>query len=127
MNLTHTERQQIAVNVAAQRGVKQCKDRTVMAALETSTGNVYFGFNFTQSQPVWCPRENMPRGHGYALCKSVCGQWVHAEIDAIQQYEQHEPHGTSGRLFVYGVNHICDGCMTEINKRPFLSVVLVKD
>ena len=127
MKLTLTERQQIALNVAAQRGMKQCKDKTVMAALESSTGNVYLGFNFTQNQPVWCPRENMPRGHGYALCKSVCGLRVHAEIDAIQQFERYEPTGTTGRMFVYGVNHICDDCMTEIAKRPFLSVVLIGD
>ena len=127
MKFTHIERQQIAHNVATQRGMKQCKDKTVMAALESSNGNVYFGFNFTQNQPVWCPRENMARGHGYELCKSVCGLLVHAEIDAIQQFERNEPTGTTGRMFVYGVSHICDDCMSEIAKRPFLSFVLIED
>lgn len=118
MDFTTFELQIMAHNEAKRRNLKQCSDKTVMAVLSSSNGNVYFGFNFTQYKPVSCPRINMARGKGYELCKSVCKAQEHAEIDALKQFDEHEPKGTHGTLRVYGVNHICDGCRAVLSGRP---------
>lgn len=118
MIFTKLEQQMMAHYEAKRRNLKQCSDKTVMAVLSSSNGNVYFGFNFVGVEAAECPRKGMARGKGYHLCKSRCEAQEHAEIDALRQFDEHEPKGTHGTLRVYGVNHICDGCREVLSKRP---------
>ena len=50
----------------------------------------------------------MPSGQGYDLCRDICGQRTHAEIDALQQAGD-EAQG--GMMLVFGHTYCCDSCV----------------
>lgn len=116
---------ELAQEEAKRKGLELCVDKVVAAVVTTEHGRQYLGFNFVRNAPVWCPRGGMRRGEGYELCKTVCGALDHAEIDALRKFDLSEPVGTKATMQVYGVNHICENCLAELQKRPEITFELV--
>jgi tRNA(Arg) A34 adenosine deaminase TadA len=86
-----------------------CRKRPVVAVLVTPSSEVFIGGNrITRPQPV-CPRnkQGFEDGEGWHLCKEMCGQNAHAEIDALNQAGEKARGGT---LYLIGHWTACDDC-----------------
>lgn len=55
----------------------------------------------------------METGKGYNLCKNICKQHNHAEVDAIQKAGKR---ARNGELFLYGHTYCCDSCKNKMNE-----------
>jgi hypothetical protein len=68
-------------------GQGTCVKQNVMATLVTTDGDVFVGTNRCNNPQEICPRDvqGMKSGEGYHLCKEVCQQVAHAEVDATTQ------------------------------------------
>jgi deoxycytidylate deaminase len=62
-----------------------CVKAHVTAVLVSSDGDVFQSTNFCRMPQTVCPRETQgfAPGQGYHLCKDVCGQRGHAEVNVI--------------------------------------------
>lgn len=61
-----------------------CAKRRVICILSDDFGRVAVGENSCALPQPTCPR--LP-GEGYEKCKTVCEQYAHAEIDALDAWE----------------------------------------
>ena len=102
----------------------KCKRRTVMAVLVSDNG-VYFGYNHCNNQVDDCPRTRA--GHktheGYHLCKEVCDQPAHAEVNAIKHAGDN---ANGGILYLFGHDHACDDCIKACKKAGIKRVELLE-
>jgi len=92
-----------------------CCKRPVVAVLVTPSGEVFIGGNrITRPQPV-CPRkeQGFEDRKGWHLCKELCGQVAHAEIDALNQAGQK---ALGGKFYLIGHWTACDDCARAIEK-----------
>ena len=90
-----------------------CKKQRVFAFLVCKNGMVFPGENWCKNDIQECPRAEMATGKGYELCKSVCGQENHAEVDAIKKAGENA-HG--GKLYLFGHSYCCEDCKKEMEK-----------
>lgn len=80
-------RQQIIEkSIASSNGQKACLKQSVYAMVETIDGQIVYGSNKMLNEVSSCPREDQgcATGEGYSMCKDVCNQNAHAEVDAMQ-------------------------------------------
>lgn len=96
-----------------------CIKQTVMAAITTKNNEIIFGFNGINNKDVLeCPRvlENMKTGEGYHLCKEVCNQASHAEVEAINNANINKIDIKDSSLYLIGHTYCCDNCLDKISK-----------
>lgn len=85
----------------------KCAKREVIAIIENN-GQYWIGTNFCKKEQIKCPRENFPSGEGYELCKKICKQEHHAEVDACEKAGKNALGGT---LYLIGHDYACDDCV----------------
>jgi len=93
-----------------------CRKQTVVAFLTTSDGKrLYIGSNWckTPVRPGECPRADMPSGSGYWMCKDICRQPAHAEVDALKKAGKD---GIGGMMYIVGHTRVCDDCSKKMKK-----------
>jgi DNA (cytosine-5)-methyltransferase 1 len=83
-----------------------CMKQRVLAVAKIE-GEVFIGENWVRNQQKACPRLGMKTGEGYHLCREVCDQFGHAEIDLIAS--------AGGDLkgadvYILGQTYACDDC-----------------
>jgi len=98
---------------------KCAKQETV--AIIVNEDKIFIGSNWCESPQDSCPRKELPTGIGYELCKSVCHQKAHAEIDAIAKAGEYAKGGT---LFLLGHYYCCENCKAAMDKAGIKNVVL---
>lgn len=86
-----------------------CLKQNVLATLITQDGDVFVGTNRCENPQKVCPREEqgMKSGEGYHLCKEICQQNSHAEVDAIRQAGEK---ARGGIIYLTGHLYACDNC-----------------
>jgi len=83
-----------------------CAKQTIVAVIVNGT-DYWVGTNWCRYPQRVCPRGDLPSGEGYELCKSVCGQEHHAEVDACFKADT----GARGAdLYLIGHSYCCDNC-----------------
>lgn len=92
-------------------GAGPCAKLTVAALLVGRSGTRYLSTNYTLNPQATCPRGEMPSGKGYHLCKEVCQQPAHAEINVLRLAGDD---AEGGRLIVSGHTYACENCRTEV-------------
>lgn len=97
-----------------------CKKQEVIAIIENQ-GNYWVGPNFCLNAQEICPRKGMSSGVGYDLCKSVCQQLSHAEVDACSRAGGNARGGT---LYLIGHTYCCDNCKDIMNQYGIKKVVI---
>jgi hypothetical protein len=105
----------IAVNVKmlAPKGSGPCAKQTVTATFVSAKGTKYFKTtNYCLNPQTTCPRGDMPTGVGYELCKSVCKQEGHAELNALRYAGAGASGGT---IYVEGHTYACKDCQDAAN------------
>ena len=121
----------IKENATIQNGVYQpCLKQSVFAMLETSCGTKVFGSNKMMNTEVTeCPRElqGYVSGAGYHLCKEVCQQQAHAEVDAINSAKDQGLDISGAKLSLVGHTYCCDGCLGDMTLHGIDTVVIYDD
>jgi deoxycytidylate deaminase len=90
-------------------GAGPCLKQTVRATVIAKDGRRFHATNHCLTPQTSCAREGMSTGVGYKLCRSVCGQPAHAEVNAIALAVV--AGGSLGAsLYVEGHTYACESC-----------------
>lgn len=100
-------------------GVGPCAKQVVTATLVAKNGMRFEATNHCDNPQQTCPREGMLTGEGYELCKTVCGQGAHAEINAISLAARHAKGAT---LHLKGHTYACGSCLSAAEKAGVLEI-----
>jgi len=105
-----------------------CQKQIVVAFLETADKkHVYIGSNWCETpvKPNECPRvlEGYASGEGYHLCKEVCHQPAHAEVDALNQAGKNAEGGT---MYIMGHIRVCEQCIELMKVKGVKQWVILK-
>ena len=103
----------------------KCKRRTVMAVVVSENG-VYFGYNYCDNEVDVCPRtvRGCATHEGYNLCREVCDQPAHAEVNAINAAGAD---AKGAELHVFGHDHACDACIKAANDAGIKKITLIEE
>jgi deoxycytidylate deaminase len=102
-------------------GVGPCQKLTVTATIVAPDGSVFVATNYCDTPQIVCPRSGLPTGIGYELCKSVCNQRNHAEVNAILLAGDAAKGGT---LYLEGHTYCCKSCLAAATDAGIASVIL---
>jgi len=91
---------------------RKCAKQTTVAIIYNN-GNSWIGSNWCKNPQETCPRIGMKTGEGYHLCKDICQQNSHAEVDACLKAGDQAKGGT---LVLYGHYYCCDNCVKVMNE-----------
>lgn len=84
-----------------------CVKQRVIATIITPDGKRFVGENDCLNAQKICPRGNLPTGQGYELCKSICQQTNHAEINAVILAGKYS---FGSKLYLEGHTYACEPC-----------------
>jgi deoxycytidylate deaminase len=82
---------------------------------------ISIGTNEIHKDITECPRKDMKTGEGYELCKSVCKQNHHAEVDACLKAGDQ---ANGAILYLIGHTYCCNDC-TEVMERYGIKEVII--
>ena len=87
---------------------------------------VFVGSNHCGNPQTTCPRDEQgyKTGEGYHLCKDICQQGAHAEVDACMKAGEHAKGGT---LILMGHYYCCDNCIKVMEEHGIESVKILKN
>jgi deoxycytidylate deaminase len=98
-----------------------CVKQRVIATIISRDGLTYVGENDCASPQQTCPRGDMPTGVGYHLCKEVCHQGAHAEVNAIAAAGEAAWGAT---LYLEGHTYACLPCTDKCDAAGILEIVI---
>ena len=84
-----------------------CLKQVVTATIVTPDGERFVAMNDCENPQTVCPRDRLATGVGYHLCRDVCRQTGHAEVNALQRA------GAKARgaiLYLEGHTYACEPC-----------------
>jgi deoxycytidylate deaminase len=94
-----------------------CIKQSVYVMIETKCGTEIFGSNKMLNTEIReCPRDlqGYVSGAGYHLCKEICNQNAHAEVDAINTAKEMGIDLTDSKLSLFGHTYCCDNCVSNM-------------
>ena len=96
-----------------------CAKQTTIAIIKNGN-DFWVGSNWCLNPQKKCPRGNMKTGEGYDLCKIVCGQQDHAEVDACLK----AGNGAMGAdLYLIGHYYCCDNCKAVMKSHGIKNII----
>lgn len=98
-----------------------CAKQIVTATLISSCGKEFISTNWCESPQKVCPRLDLPTGEGYELCRDICKQKGHAEINAINLAGEFSKGST---IFLSGHHYACDKCQSYADSCGVLNIVI---
>ena len=101
----------------------KCKKQTTIAIIESDSG-IFVGSNWQHNEVKECPRKDLKTGEGYELCKNICKQNSHAEIDVIRKAG---PSAKGATLYLIGHYYACDDCKKAIEKAGIKKLIILQD
>ena len=101
-------------------GAGPCVKQTVTATVMATNGDLYIATSHCMRPQVICPRAEMPTGEGYHLCRDICLQPAHAELNALAFAGMR---AIGAKLIVEGHTYACNSC--EVGARAAGVVTLV--
>lgn len=96
------------ISILDERFQNKCAKRTVIAVIMKDNELISFGLNWVRVPQKDCPRIGLKTGEGYELCKYICKQYAHAEVDACLLA------GTNAKgsdLYLIGHYKSCKNCI----------------
>ena len=114
-----------AKKIAQQSG---CKKQSTGAVVVQQGKIISSGCNAGKKVET-CPRETKKykTGEGYHLCKEVCNQKAHAEIDAINNAISSQAETNGANLYLYGHWWCCKNCWDVIIDAEISNVYLLEN
>ena len=101
--------------------IGKCVKQTTVAII-INNGYFWVGTNECLNAQKKCPRKDLPTGVGYELCKSICKQVGHAEVNACKKSGKNAKGGT---LYLIGHTYCCDNCKKIMLDYGIENVVVV--
>lgn len=98
----------------------KCAKQETIAIIENN-GQYWIGTNWCNNAQKKCPRKGMPTGEGYELCKNLCKQNSHAEVDACIKAGELAMGGT---LYLLGHTYCCDNCKNVMTEYGIENVII---
>ena len=107
----------------------ECVKQPLVAMIITLDNKVVFGRNSISVNVPECPRvtEGFKTGEGYHLCKEVCNQGSHAEVNAIEQAHKDSIDITDATLFLIGHTYCCSNCLNEMKLSGIKKVFIIDE
>ena len=101
----------------------RCAKLTTLAVIETTDGELFWGYNKCNNPQNTCPRDlnNCKTGEGYEMCKAICQQINHAEVNACLSAGKKANGGT---LTLYGHYYCCDNCKKTIKDYGIKTIII---
>ena len=103
--------------------MRQCKKQTTIAIIMKDGEFISMGSNEIHADIDECPRKGMETGVGYHLCKDVCKQNHHAEVDACLKAGDRAKGGT---LILIGHTYCCYNCKKVMDEHGIVDVKIVE-
>ena len=97
-----------------------CAKQLVIAII-VNKGKFWVGSNYCFNEQEVCPRGDLPSGEGYEMCKEICEQPCHAEVEACESAGKKARDGT---LYLIGHTFCCDNCMKVMKKHGIKEVLI---
>lgn len=98
----------------------KCAKQETIAIIEND-GRYWIGSNWCKNTQEHCPRKDMETGIGYELCKTVCQQNNHAEIDVCLKAGESAKDGT---LYLIGHTYCCDNCKSVMKDHGIKEIII---
>lgn len=98
-----------------------CIKRQVYAVVAKGL-RTWTGGNWCSRKVKKCPRSGMPTGKGWDLCKKVCAQEYHAEMDALRLAGKN---AKGAVMYLIGHTYICDECRRAAKKAGIKDMFVV--
>ena len=89
-----------------------CAKQTTIAVI-VKENRFYVGTNWCETPQKECPRKDLPSGEGYEMCRDICHQNAHAEVDALLKAGTDARGGT---LYLIGHTYCCDNCLKAMQE-----------
>ena len=99
-----------------------CAKRRVLCKIELADGRSIVGENACLNPQQLCPRQDLPTGVGYELCKDVCKQVGHAEEVAVSLLREGD---RPTKATITGHNYVCDNCKSILRSVGITEVEVV--
>lgn len=107
-------------NKSISKIIGKCAKQETIAIIENN-GQYWIGTNWCKNAQNECPRIDMETGVGYELCKNVCEQLNHAEVDACIKAGKNSIGGT---LYLIGHTYCCDNCKKVMSEYGIKEIVI---
>jgi deoxycytidylate deaminase len=102
--------------------IGKCAKQETIAIIENH-GQYWVGTNCCLDAQKECPRQGMATGIGYELCKEICKQTGHAEVNACKAAGENANGGT---LYLVGHTYCCTNCLAHIREHGIDKIVIGK-
>jgi Cytidine and deoxycytidylate deaminase zinc-binding region len=100
-----------------------CAKQVVFCEIHTIDGDTYIGSNHCRNPQLKCPREP---GEGYDKCKTICNQFAHAEVSALNKALEADANLILSHAIVYGHTRCCEDCQNTL-KSNGVNWVMIHD
>lgn len=100
----------------------KCIKQEVIAIIKNKN-KFWVGSNWCKNYQKECPRKGMKSGTGYHLCREICEQQNHAEVDACINAGID---ALGGVLHLIGHTYCCDDCKKVMKKYGIKEVIIGK-
>jgi site-specific DNA-cytosine methylase len=91
---------------------RKCAKQTTIAIIENNN-EIFVGSNWCENPQLQCPRKGMETGEGYELCRDICRQKNHAEVDACIKAGGK---ARGSKLYLIGHYYFCENCLNTMSK-----------
>ena len=98
-----------------------CIKQRVIATIIAPDGRRFIGENDCAAPQVVCLRAGMATGQAYHLCRDICRQTGHAEINALRLAGAAAQGAT---LFLTGHTYACDDCTAAAREAGVAAIVI---
>lgn len=102
--------------------IGRCAKQVVTAYLVTKDGDTFVGTNFCHNAQKVCPRKDLPTGHGYVLCHTICKQAGHAEDVAISIAGKK---AKGSVIYLEGHTYACDYCKMVAKEAGVKDIIIL--
>lgn len=91
-----------------------CARKVVTATIITPSGRRFVGTNHCNNAQAVCPRGDMPTGVGYEMCRDICQQPGHAEMQALVNAALEGEAVAGGVIYIEGHTYACNSCLKTL-------------
>lgn len=98
-----------------------CAKKIVRCTIITKAGYAYSGEN-----DCWKPQKKCPRevGEDYTKCNTVCEQYGHAEIKALQALFRVKDSAEGATAIITGIDYVCKECARSLSKAGVAEIII---
>lgn len=97
-----------------------CKKQLTVAVI-VKDNRFWVGSNWVENEQEICPRANMKSGEGYHLCKEICKQHAHAEVDVCINAGEN---AKGAVLHLIGHTYCCENCLKTMKQYGIKSYII---